>query len=139
MSSSRDQIFIEQVANPEDLAFVDFYEEKALIEVPGTMLAYMPFETREFIEDAAFRAELDRIRTDGFDSEQPITLEPRPGGRWVVDAHDAARFEAARKVAGEVFSNFFSQKVRKVRFVLLATSYDGQFKASRKHLNYRAN
>lgn len=139
MSSINDQIFVAQISNPEDLAFVDFDHERAVIDVPGAMLAYMPFEAGDGVDAAALEREIEAIRASGYESDEPITLEPRPGGRWAVDAHDAPRFLAARKVAGEMMSNLFSQKVRKVRFVLLATSYDGRFKATQNKLNYRAH
>lgn len=139
MSSISEQTFIAQVASPEDLAFIDFADERAVIEVPGAMLGYMPFEIPEPVDQAAYEDALEEIRSSGYDPSEPLTLEPRPGGRWMVDAHDAARFKAARKVAGEMMSNLFSQKVRKVRFVLLETSFDGKFKAAQNQLNYRAN
>lgn len=139
MSLITEQTFIAQVASPEDLAFIDFAEERAIIDVPGPMLGYMPFEVPEPVDQAAYEEALEEIRAAGYDSSEPLTLEPRPGGRWMVDAHDAARFKAARQVAGEMLSNLFSQKVRKVRFVLLETSFDGKFKAARSQLNYRAN
>lgn len=139
MSSFSDQIFIAQIANPEDLAFVDFDNERAVIDVPGAMLAYMPFKVQEPVDEGAVASEANAIRAFGYHSDEPITLEPRPGGRWVADAHDAARLKAARQVAGEMMTNLFSQKVPKVRFVLLGSSYDGKFKAARNQLNYRAN
>jgi hypothetical protein len=139
MASFSNQIFIARIANPEELAFIDFDDERAVVEVPGAMLACMPFEVQEPVDEEAVAAEVDAIRTYGYDSDEPITLEPRPGGRWVADPHDAARFKAARQVAGEMMTNLFSQKVPKVRFVLLASSYDGKFKAARNQLNYRAN
>jgi hypothetical protein len=139
MALFSNQVFIAKIANPEELAFVDFDDERAVVEVPGAMLACMPFEIEEPIDEDAVAAEVETIRTFGYDAEEPITLEPRPGGRWVADPHDAARFKAARKVAGEMMTNLFSQKVPKVRFVLLASSYDGKFKAASNQLNYRAN
>jgi hypothetical protein len=139
MSSISEQTFIAQVANPEDLAFIDFADQRAIIDVPGAMLAYMPFEVPEPVDEAAYEDAIEAIRNSGYDSSEPLVLEPRPGGRWVVDAHDAARFKAARKVAGEMMSNLFSQKVRKVRMILLETSFDGKFKAAQNKLNYRAN
>ena len=139
MSSTTDQTFIAQIANPEELAFVDFDHERALIDVPGVMLGFMPFEVQEPVDENDLSDEVERTRAFGYKSDEPITLEPRPGGRWVVDAHDAVRFIAARRVARELMPNLFSQKVPKVRFVLLETSYDGKFKATARQLNYRAN
>jgi hypothetical protein len=139
MSSVTDRTFVAQIANPEELAFVDFDDERAVIDVPGAMLGFMPFEVQEPVDNAAVRDEIERIRAFGYKSAEPITLEPRPGGRWAVDDHDATRFLAARKVAGELMSNLFSRKVPNVRFVLLATSYDGKFRAARKPLNYGAH
>ena len=42
-------------------------------------------------------------------------------------------------LTGLLGSPVFAQKVAKVRFVLLASSYDGKFKAASNQLNYRAN
>ena len=139
MSSFTDRTFVAQIANPEELAFVDFDDERAVIDVPGAMLAFMPFEVQEPVDNEAVKGEVERIRAFGYTSAEPITLEPRPGGRWAVDAHDAVRFIAARNVAGELMSNLFSRKVPNVRFVLLATSYDGKFRARRKPHNYGAH
>ena len=139
MSSTPDQTFIAQIADPEELAFVDFDLERALIDVPGVILGFMPFEVQEPVDDNDLSDEVERIRAFGYTTGEPITLEPRPGGRWIVDAHDAVRFIAARRVASELMPNLFSQKVPKVRFVLLETSYDGKFKAAARQLNYRAN
>ena len=139
MSSMTDRTFVAQIANPEELAFVDFDHERAVIDVPGAMLNFMPFEVQDPVDNEVLNDEIEKIRAFGTKTDEPITLEPRPGGRWVVDAHDAARFMAARKVAGELMSNLFSRRVRSVRFVLLATSYDGKFKATQKQLNYWAN
>lgn len=139
MSSSSDQTFVPQIANPEDLAFIDFDHERVVIDIPGAMLGYMPFEAPEPVDEDALYDEIEKMRAFGCKSDEPITLEPRPGGRWLVDEQDAVRFTAARKVAGELISNLFSQKVRNVRFVLLATSYDGKYKAAHNQLNYRAH
>lgn len=139
MSSSSNQTFVPQIANPEDLAFIDFDDDRAVIDVPGAMLGFMPFEVPEPVDEDTLDDEIERIRAFGCKSDEPITLEPRPGGRWLVDADDAARFKAARTVAGEIMSNLFSPKVRNVRFVLLATSYDGKFKAAQNQLNFQAH
>jgi hypothetical protein len=139
MTSISNQPFIARIANPEELAFVDFDQDRAMIDVPGAMLPYMPFQASEPVDEEAIAAIAEKIRARGYDSKEPITLEPRPGGRWLVDAHDAARFKAACQVADEMMTNLFGQKVAKVRFVLLASSYDGKFKAASNQLNYRAN
>ena len=139
MSCSSDQIFVPQIANPEDLAFIDFDQERVVIDVPGAMLGYMPFKVPEPVDEDALYDEIEKVRAFGCKSDEPITLEPRPGGRWLVDEHDAARFQAARKVAGDLISNRFSQKVRNVRFVLLEISYDGKYKAAHNQLNYRTH
>ena len=65
MSSFSDQVFIAQIANPEDLAFVDFDNERAVIDVPGAMLAYMPFTVQEPVDEGAVASEANAIRAFG--------------------------------------------------------------------------
>ena len=82
-----------------------------------------------FIEDDEYWALVDRIKASGYNSAEPIHIRPSRGGVWLVDVDDAARYMAAKHVAGDFFTNLFAQKVRKVRFVLHDTSIDGRHKA----------
>jgi hypothetical protein len=131
MAVQQSDRYIERVDGPEYLKFIDFVDDCAEIDVPGSALESMPFELQNFVEDQAYWDAVDDIRNNGYDWSTPIRLEPRPGGRWVVDALDSSRFAAAKTVVGEFFSNLFTQKVSKVRFLLMGSSCDGQFKATR--------
>ena len=120
---------VETVDSPSLLNHLDYVESRAEIMVPGVALAQMPFVVDRFIEDDEYWALVDRIKASGYNSAEPIHIRPSRGGVWLVDVDDAARYMAAKHVAGDFFTNLFAQKVRKVRFVLHDTSIDGRHKA----------
>lgn len=120
---------VETVDSPSLLNHLDYVESRAEIMVPGVALAQMPFVVDRFIEDDEYWALVDRIKASGYNSAEPIHIRPSRGGVWLVDVDDAARYMAAKHVAGDFFTNLFAQKVRKVRFVVHDTSIDGRHKA----------
>jgi hypothetical protein len=129
MGAQKRTISVETVDSPSLLNHLDYVESRAEIMVPGVALAQMPFVVDRFIEDDEYWALVDRIKASGYNSAEPIHIRPSRGGVWLVDVDDAARYMAAKHVAGDFFTNLFAQKVRKVRFVLHDTSIDGRHKA----------
>lgn len=129
MASASEYSYIETVDDPEMLKHLDYAGDCAEIIVPGLALGHMPFETERFVEDDEYWSVVDQIKANGYDSSQPIHVRPARQGTWLIDLDDAPRFMAAKKVANGFFANFLAQKVRKVSFILHATSLDGKYKA----------
>lgn len=124
MSKATKSTFIENVNDPAMLKYLDYYGGLAHIRVAAIDLFAMPFEIENFVEDDAYWATVDRVRRYGYDNSSPIKVHRDASGRWIVDEEDGDRFAAAKKVAGEIFTNLLSAKVRFVRFDLHTQATD---------------
>lgn len=131
MSEQSSAIHIETISSPEQLRMLDYYEDRAEIEVPSHSLQSMPFELNSEADQDAYWKAVDRVRRTGYSNSEAIVLRPTDDGKWVVDDEHAVRFAAAKQVAGEFFTNLLSNKVSMVRFSLYGTSKDGKHKAPR--------
>ena len=134
--AEQSSVFVERVDDPALLNYLEFVEDRAEIVVSGDLLSFMPFDVDHFEENDDYWQCVDKIRSQGYGSAEPISVWPAENNRWVVDDDDADRFMAARRVATDFFTNLLSTKVRKVRFVLHARSLDGRFSAPQTDFGY---
>ncbi len=111
---------VQWVENAADLDHVQFFEEMAEIEVPVSSLDKLPFKNEDRGDSERLETVMRSIRRDGYNNAEPIIVRLGRRGRWVI-VDGGHRLTAARRVAKEIVTNLFRQKVKTVHFLLYKT------------------
>lgn len=97
-----------------------FVEDMAAIDVAVENLDMVPLKNHERGDSPRLKKLVWAIRLNGYNSLNPVIVRLGRRGRWVV-VDGGHRLTAAKKVAGEWWSNLFSKKVHVIHFILFRT------------------
>lgn len=110
----------QRVARTEDLDKIVFVDDMAEVDVPVEALDVLPLKNDERSDSARLRQLMHAMRFNGYSSVEPVIVRVGRRGRWVV-VDGGHRLTAARRVAGEFFTNLFGRKVGDIHFLVYRT------------------
>lgn len=110
----------QRVTRAEDLDKIVFVDDMAEVDVPVDALDILPLKNAERSDSARLRKLMHTIRFHGYSSVEPVIVRVGRQGRWVV-VDGGHRLTAARRVAGEFFTNLFGRKVGDIHFLVYRT------------------
>lgn len=111
---------VQYIQSEADLGRIDFHDDLAAVEVPIGLVDALPLKNWQRTPEPRLDRVMRSIRARGYVPTDPVICRIGMKGRWVV-ADGGHRLTAARKVAGEFWTNLCRPKVRTIYFLLFTT------------------